>query len=96
MQLKINHTLGSESCVYSWYSGPHGSEQGGAELIENRTSVSAHNCILLVLQRYFMYLQSLELKQCSAILSQKGPGEKNIYHHCKFGHFPYAFQLVPA
>ncbi len=26
-RLKINHMLGFESCVYSWYTGPHGSEQ---------------------------------------------------------------------
>jgi hypothetical protein len=26
-RLKINHTSGSKSCIYSWYTGPHGSEQ---------------------------------------------------------------------
>ncbi len=26
-RLKINHRSGSEPCVYSWYTGPHGSEQ---------------------------------------------------------------------
>ncbi len=26
-RLKINHASGSESCIYSWYTNPHGSEQ---------------------------------------------------------------------
>jgi hypothetical protein len=26
-RLKINHMSESETCVYSWYTGPHGSEQ---------------------------------------------------------------------
>jgi hypothetical protein len=25
--LKINHAFGSETCVYSWYTSPHGSKQ---------------------------------------------------------------------
>jgi hypothetical protein len=27
-RLKINHASGSETYIYSWYTGPHGSEQG--------------------------------------------------------------------
>jgi hypothetical protein len=27
MQVKKNHASGSETCVYSWYAGPHGSKQ---------------------------------------------------------------------
>jgi hypothetical protein len=26
-RLKINHVLGSVTCIYSWYNGPHGKEQ---------------------------------------------------------------------
>jgi hypothetical protein len=26
-RLKINRASGSKTCVYSWYTGPHGSEQ---------------------------------------------------------------------
>jgi hypothetical protein len=26
-RLTINHAFGSETCVYSWYTSPHGSEQ---------------------------------------------------------------------
>jgi hypothetical protein len=43
VQLKINHQLGSDSCVYSWYTGLHGSEQ-----YMYVQYISVYNCLYIL------------------------------------------------
>jgi hypothetical protein len=96
-RLKINHTSGSETCVYSWYAGSHGSEQllWFLIIIHSVTNGTFQILVLIVIiNPHNMYKGSKELQFSSMspkirkiilLHSNQSAAALNHFFNCVFG-----------